>query len=351
MEQLFHTVTTLSLMFYCAYHYEACHHHHNLWPMECLKGWCCFTLYLTTMWNHWMGLPGYLGFGVTNKLSLALTGTLSRCLEDVMKLVRANKLKLDLDEMEALLVGYNLIWRHSNIVILNEFAFPLKAHVHSWGGGVLLDSVLLLDGQMARSAYSQLRLICQLHPFLAKAGLAMFILGQSHAQLLQKSSTWGCPWKQYRKIQLLKNVAAHMLLGLHPDQSLFLSTAPHFTLWSNANRQLQQDQHRYLCGNEAHQWRVSQEGWVGREEIGGWMDDLRRTTVCLGPEEEDAVWEGSYGGKLQLQFLRLPHWSPSSGSVSSNRLEEGYRVEGEAAIHQTWFAGAFGAAWVGYQYC
>ncbi|KAF7252624.1 Craniofacial development protein 2 [Varanus komodoensis] len=98
---------------------------------------------------------------------------LNWCLAKVMGWMRANKLKLNPDKMEVLLVGGSNSWVGDLHLVLNGVALPLKDRVRSLG--VLLNPELTLEAQVlavARSAFHQLRLIHQLHPYLEDDCLA-----------------------------------------------------------------------------------------------------------------------------------------------------------------------------------
>ncbi|KAF7235490.1 Vomeronasal type-2 receptor 26 [Varanus komodoensis] len=97
----------------------------------------------------------------------------NRCLAEVMGWMRANKLKLNPDKMEVLLVGGSGLGMGYLGLVLNGVALPLRDKVRNLG--VLLDPELSLEAQvtaMARSAFLQLRLIHQLRPFLENDCLA-----------------------------------------------------------------------------------------------------------------------------------------------------------------------------------
>ncbi|KAF7241564.1 Signal peptide peptidase-like 2A [Varanus komodoensis] len=98
---------------------------------------------------------------------------LNWCLAKVMGWMRANKLKLNPDKTEVLLVGGSNSWVGDLGLVLNGVALPLRDRVRSLG--VLLDPELSLEAQVtavARSAFLQLRLIHQLRPFLENDCLA-----------------------------------------------------------------------------------------------------------------------------------------------------------------------------------
>ncbi|KAF7254400.1 hypothetical protein EYD10_00419 [Varanus komodoensis] len=92
---------------------------------------------------------------------------LNRCLAEVMGWMRANKLKLNPDKTEVLLVGGSGFGEGDLNLVLNGVALPLRDKVRSLG--VLLDPELSLEAQVTsvvRSAFFQLWLIHQLHPYL-----------------------------------------------------------------------------------------------------------------------------------------------------------------------------------------
>lgn len=83
--------------------------------------------------------------------------------------MRANKLKLSLDNTDVLLVVTNSTLGNGITSMLEKVALPLKAHAHSLE--VFLDLVLLRGihvAMQARVACYQLRLACQLYPFLGR---------------------------------------------------------------------------------------------------------------------------------------------------------------------------------------
>lgn len=96
-----------------------------------------------------------------------------------------NKLKLNPDKIEVLLVRSNLILGSGTTAMLDgSHSLPLKGCIHSLES--LLDLALLLDVQVmvvvARSVYYKFRLVCQLCPFLSQKELAMVI----HALVISK---------------------------------------------------------------------------------------------------------------------------------------------------------------------
>ena len=99
--------------------------------------------------------------------------------------------------------------------MLDGVTLHLKTQVRSLG--VLLDSALSLDVQvsaLARSAFSQLKLVHQLHPFLAMSDLAtvthaLVTFRLDHCNMLYM----GLPLKSVRKLQLVQRAAARLLTG------------------------------------------------------------------------------------------------------------------------------------------
>ncbi|KAF7250944.1 RNA-directed DNA polymerase from mobile element jockey [Varanus komodoensis] len=106
----------------------------------------------------------YLSFSTNPGEAVAV---LNRCLAEVMGWMRANKLKLNPDKMEVLLVGGSGFEEGDLDLVLNGVALPLRDKVHILGA--LLDPELSLEAQVtavARSAFFQLWLIHQLRPYL-----------------------------------------------------------------------------------------------------------------------------------------------------------------------------------------
>ncbi|KAF7242353.1 putative RNA-directed DNA polymerase from transposon BS [Varanus komodoensis] len=112
----------------------------------------------------------YLSFSTNPGEAVAV---LNRCLAEVMGWMRANKLKLNPDKTEVLLVGGSGLGMGDLGLVLNGVALPLRDRVLSLG--VLLDPELSLEAQVtavARSTFLQLRLIHQLRAFLENDCLA-----------------------------------------------------------------------------------------------------------------------------------------------------------------------------------
>ncbi|KAF7251792.1 hypothetical protein EYD10_02920 [Varanus komodoensis] len=124
------------------------------------------------LWNHQYAddTQLYLSFSTNPGEAVAV---LNRCLAEVMGWMRANKLRLNPDKMEVLLVGGSGFGMGDLDLVLNRVALPLRDRVCSLG--VLLDPELSLEAQVkvvARSAFLQLQLIHQLHPYLENDCLA-----------------------------------------------------------------------------------------------------------------------------------------------------------------------------------
>uniref|UniRef100_A0A803TNR7 Reverse transcriptase domain-containing protein n=1 Tax=Anolis carolinensis TaxID=28377 RepID=A0A803TNR7_ANOCA len=137
---------------------------------------------------------------------------LNQCLAAVSDWMRANKLKLNPDKTEVLLVSRKAeqgIGRG----LLEGVALPLKTQVRSLG--VLLDSSLSLEPQVsvvARGAFAQLRLVHQLRPYLGKSDLATVVhaLVTSHLDYCNALYV-GLPLKMPQKLQLVQRAAARLI--------------------------------------------------------------------------------------------------------------------------------------------
>ncbi|KAF7246806.1 Chorion-specific transcription factor GCMa, partial [Varanus komodoensis] len=140
---------------------------------------------------------------------------LNRCLVEVMGWMRANKLKLNPDKTEVLLVGGSGFGEGGFDLVLNGVALPLRDKVRSLG--VLLDPEHSLEAQVtaaARSAFLQLRLINQLRPYLEYDCLATVthVLVTSRLDFCNVLYV-GLPLKTVRILQLVQNRAARLLTG------------------------------------------------------------------------------------------------------------------------------------------
>ncbi|KAF7240636.1 putative RNA-directed DNA polymerase from transposon BS, partial [Varanus komodoensis] len=155
----------------------------------------------------------YLSFSTNPGEAVAV---LNRCLAEVMGWMRANKLKLNPDKTEVLLVGGLGFGEGGFDLALNGVALPLRDKVRSLG--VLLDPELSLEAQVtavARSAFLQLRLINQLGPYLEYDCLATV----THALVTScldfcNALYVGLPLKTVRILQLVQNNAARLLMGM-----------------------------------------------------------------------------------------------------------------------------------------
>ncbi|KAF7239463.1 Structural maintenance of chromosomes protein 6, partial [Varanus komodoensis] len=140
---------------------------------------------------------------------------LNQCLAEVMGWMKANKLKLNPDKMEILLVGGSGFGVGDLDLVLNGVALPLKDRVCSLG--VLLDPELSLEAQVtagARSAFPQLRLIHQLRPYLENDCLVTV----THALVTSRLDFCnllyvGLPLKVVRILQMVQNRPARLLTG------------------------------------------------------------------------------------------------------------------------------------------
>ncbi|XP_062818981.1 probable RNA-directed DNA polymerase from transposon BS isoform X1 [Anolis carolinensis] len=141
--------------------------------------------------------------------------TLNRCLAAVSNWMRANKLKLNPDKTEALLVSRRTNRGIGWQPVLNGVALPLKAQVRSLG--VLLDSSLALDAQVsavAGRAFAHLKLVRQLRPYLKKSDLATVVHALVTSRLDYCNALYvGLPLKTARKLQLVQRSAARFLTG------------------------------------------------------------------------------------------------------------------------------------------
>ncbi|KAF7246976.1 CMP-sialic acid transporter [Varanus komodoensis] len=154
----------------------------------------------------------YLSFSTNPGEAVAV---LNRCLAEVMGWMRANKLKLNPDKTEVLLVGGSGFGEGELNLDHNGVALPLRDKVHSLG--VLLDPELSLEAQVtavARSAFLQLRLIHQLRPYLENDCLATVTHALVTSRLDFCNALYvGLPLKTVRILQLVQNRAARLLTG------------------------------------------------------------------------------------------------------------------------------------------
>ncbi|KAF7247547.1 Kinesin-like protein KIF20B [Varanus komodoensis] len=140
---------------------------------------------------------------------------LNRCLAEVMGWMRTNKLKLNPDKTEVLLVGGSGFGEGALNLVLNGVALPLRDKVRSLG--VLLNPELSLEAQVTavvRSAFFQLWLIHQLRIYreddcLAKVTHALVTSRLDFCNML----CVGLPLKMVRILQLVQDRTARLLTG------------------------------------------------------------------------------------------------------------------------------------------
>ncbi|KAF7249630.1 putative RNA-directed DNA polymerase from transposon BS [Varanus komodoensis] len=154
----------------------------------------------------------YLSFSTNPGEAVAV---LNWCLAEVMVWMRANKLKLNPDKTEVLLVGGSGFGEGELNLVLNGVALPLRDRVRSLG--VLLDPELSLEAQVtavARNAFFQLRLIHQLRPYLEYDCLATVTHALVTSRLDFCDALYvGLPLKTVQILQLVQNRAARLLTG------------------------------------------------------------------------------------------------------------------------------------------
>uniref|UniRef100_A0A803U1N2 Reverse transcriptase domain-containing protein n=1 Tax=Anolis carolinensis TaxID=28377 RepID=A0A803U1N2_ANOCA len=140
---------------------------------------------------------------------------LNRCLAAVSDWMRANKLKLNPDKTEVLLVSQKAEQGIGLQPVLDGVTLPLKAQVRSLG--VILDSSLSLEPQVsavARGAFAQLKLVRQLQPYLGKPDLATVVHALVTSRLDYCNALYvGLPLKTVRKLQLVQREAARLITG------------------------------------------------------------------------------------------------------------------------------------------
>ncbi|KAF7238810.1 hypothetical protein EYD10_14545 [Varanus komodoensis] len=129
--------------------------------------------------------------------------------------MRANKLKLNPDKTEVLLVGGSGFGEGELNLVLNGVALLLRDKVRSLG--VLLNPELSLEAQVtavARSAFLQLQLIRQLRPYLEYDCLATVTHALVTSRLDFCNTLYvGLPLKTVWILQLVQNRAARLLTG------------------------------------------------------------------------------------------------------------------------------------------
>ncbi|XP_061487038.1 uncharacterized protein LOC133387065 isoform X3 [Rhineura floridana] len=148
-------------------------------------------------------------------LSCEAVDVLNHCLAATMDWMRANKLRLNPDKTEMLLVDGFSDRMVDTYPILDGVTLPLKDRVRSLG--VVLDSSLSLEAQVAsvaRNAFYQLRLVAQLCPYLSKEDLTSVVHALITLRLDYCNALYvGLPLKTVRKLQLVQNAAARLLTG------------------------------------------------------------------------------------------------------------------------------------------
>ncbi|XP_053120143.1 uncharacterized protein LOC128330801 [Hemicordylus capensis] len=141
--------------------------------------------------------------------------SLNACLEAVMGWMGENKLKLNPDKTEVLIVRGRNSRDVFDLPVLDRVTLPQKEQVRSLG--VLLDQRLSLVSQVeavARGAFYQLRLICQLCPFLEINDLktVVHLLVTSRLDFCNALYV-GLPLYVVRKLPLVQNAAARLVSG------------------------------------------------------------------------------------------------------------------------------------------
>ncbi|XP_062822834.1 uncharacterized protein LOC100554203 isoform X4 [Anolis carolinensis] len=140
---------------------------------------------------------------------------LNQCLAAVADWMRRNKLRINPDKTEALLVSRSSDWGIGWQPVLDGVALPLKSQVRSLG--VLLDSVLMLEAQVsavAGRAFAQLKLVRQLRPYLVKSDLTTVVHALVTSRLDYCNALYvGLPLKTAQKLQLVQRSAARLITG------------------------------------------------------------------------------------------------------------------------------------------
>ena len=134
--------------------------------------------------------------------------------------MKANRLKLNPEKTEVLLVRKPSIQTQSLSPTLNGVTLPLKGQVRSLG--VHLDSQLSLENQVitAKSAFAQLRLVCQLKPYLCRSDLIKVVQALVISRLDYCNALYvGLPLRTARKLQLVQNAAARVAMGAGRSES------------------------------------------------------------------------------------------------------------------------------------
>ncbi|XP_061477657.1 uncharacterized protein LOC133382019 [Rhineura floridana] len=138
---------------------------------------------------------------------------LNCCLTAIMDWMRANKLKLNPDKTETLLVSSLPAQMVDVHPVLDGVTLPLKEQVRSLG--VLFGPSLSLEAQVAsvaRNAFYHLRFVAQLRPYLDSDNLASVVHALVTSRLDYCNALYvGLPLKTVRKLQLVQNAAARLL--------------------------------------------------------------------------------------------------------------------------------------------
>ncbi|XP_061474960.1 small ribosomal subunit protein uS7 isoform X1 [Rhineura floridana] len=136
---------------------------------------------------------------------------LNRCLTAIMDWMGANRLKLNPDKTETLLVSAFSAQMVDVHPVLDGVTLPLKEQVRSLG--VLFDPSLSLEAQVARNAFYHLQLVAQLRPYLDSDDLASVVHALVTSRLDYCNALYvGLPLKTVRKLQLVQNAAARLLM-------------------------------------------------------------------------------------------------------------------------------------------
>ncbi|XP_061490034.1 tRNA-splicing endonuclease subunit Sen15 isoform X1 [Rhineura floridana] len=138
--------------------------------------------------------------------------TMSKCLESVSGWMGRNRLKLNPDKTEVLLVGDKGGLGDVDLVF-DGVKLPLQDQVRSLG--VVLDSRLSMEAQISavsRATWYQLHLIRRLQPYLPVQQLPLVVHALVTSRLDYCNALYvGLPLKTTQKLQLVQNAAAHLL--------------------------------------------------------------------------------------------------------------------------------------------
>ncbi|XP_061465090.1 solute carrier family 49 member 4 isoform X2 [Rhineura floridana] len=140
---------------------------------------------------------------------------LNQCLAAIQQWTNKNKLKVNPEKTEVLLIGHKPSHEFKNVLILDGVPLPLKSQVRSLG--ILLDSALTLEPQIAtvsRSAFTQLKLVRQLRPFLGTSDLRQVTQALATSRLDYCNALYiGLSARSLRPLKLVQRAAARMLTG------------------------------------------------------------------------------------------------------------------------------------------